>query len=246
MISLITVTLNEEKKIICLIESIKRQSSKKFEWIVVDGGSDDNTINLLKKSNVNQLKLYISKDLGLYESVNFALSKLKTEYYVLLGADDYIFNNSVEDFNNAVIIRKEKLIYFNIIIEGKIRKPHYNKLLYGKFLLPSSHSIGTLINVNLHKNNNFYDKDFRIAADYKFLLEVLKFEKPFYIDKTVGIFSLTGISNRNLTRSLVEFFLIKVTNGSLSFYQIILLTTRLLYLLINEKINHNNRNKKIK
>ena len=66
MISLISVILNEQQNVNLLIDSIKMQTSKKFEWVVVDGGSEDNTVNILKKSNINQLKLYEIKNLGLY------------------------------------------------------------------------------------------------------------------------------------------------------------------------------------
>ena len=82
MISIITATFNSQYFIQNLINSLSNQTDKRFEWIVIDGNSNDNTIKILK--NVKNIKLtYISEnDEGIYDAINKGIKLANYNYYL--------------------------------------------------------------------------------------------------------------------------------------------------------------------
>ena len=88
-ISIITATLNSEKQISRLINSLNRQTNKSFNWIVKDGGSTDSTLSKLSKIDSDiDTKIIKSIDKGIYDALNQAIKKCKTNYYLFIGSDD--------------------------------------------------------------------------------------------------------------------------------------------------------------
>ena len=74
-ISIITVTLNSEKTIRDTLNSVISQTYKKIEHIIVDGGSSDNTMKLIREKNFNKIVISKSKIIGIYESFNEQVAK---------------------------------------------------------------------------------------------------------------------------------------------------------------------------
>src|SRR5574343_103309 len=84
-ISIITVTFNAAAHLPTLIDSLRNQSDRGFEWIVVDGASTDKTVDLLEASGI--VTTWISEpDFGIYDALNKAIRLSTGEYYLVLGA----------------------------------------------------------------------------------------------------------------------------------------------------------------
>ena len=79
-ISIITVTLNSEITISDTLNSILSQNYKNIEHIIVDGGSSDNTLSILKKYPFKNKKIYIKKNFGIYKSINYGIKKSSGEF----------------------------------------------------------------------------------------------------------------------------------------------------------------------
>ena len=90
-ISVITATFNSDKKLPVLIQSLQKQTDKKFEWIVVDGGSKDRTLDLLKEINDLDYKFISESDFGIYDALNKGIMKASGDFYLVIGSDDYLF-----------------------------------------------------------------------------------------------------------------------------------------------------------
>ena len=100
--SIIICTYNCENYINETIKSVINQSYQNYEIIIVDDGSKDNTVNLIKK-NFNQnkyLKLFSNENHGMSYSRNFAISKTSNEWIVILDHDDICFPDRLEKYNN--------------------------------------------------------------------------------------------------------------------------------------------------
>ena len=92
-ISIITVCLNSEKTINYTLNSVISQNYSNIEHIIVDGGSTDNTLNILKKYKFKNKKVFYLKNKSLYSSINYGIKKANGGLISILHSDD-IYNNT--------------------------------------------------------------------------------------------------------------------------------------------------------
>ncbi len=110
LFSIITVVLNNKKFIEETINSVINQNSN-FEYIIIDGGSTDNTVEIIKKYE-NRIDLWISeKDGGIYDAMNKGIILSNGEYIGMINSGDSYKNKSLE------IIKQKKILifYFELI-----------------------------------------------------------------------------------------------------------------------------------
>lgn len=120
-LSIITVCFNAEKTIKKTIESILEQDTEEFEWVVVDGKSEDQT-NRIIKSYLPQFQekrievTYISeKDNGIYDAMNKGANLANGEYLTYMNADDLYYNeNSVKDIIKVLENTFADIVYGDI------------------------------------------------------------------------------------------------------------------------------------
>ena len=111
-ISIITVTLNSEKTVRDTLNSVFSQSYKKIEHIIVDGGSKDNTISIIKNYKFKNKKIFKKKKLGVYESINYGISKSAGDYIIILNSDDFFqSNNTIQNIIKQITINKSYDIF---------------------------------------------------------------------------------------------------------------------------------------
>src|SRR5258705_11239297 len=89
---IITPTLNSGPKLEATINSVLSQKEDLFEYIVVDGGSSDETLNLLRKHG-ERIKWISEKDRGVYDAMNKGIGMASGRYLYFLGAGDHLREN---------------------------------------------------------------------------------------------------------------------------------------------------------
>ncbi|MBU4524541.1 MAG: glycosyltransferase [Desulfomicrobium sp.] len=231
-ISIITATYNVALDLPRLIDSLRNQANKNFEWIVADGGSTDETLEILNQ--VEDLNLIVDSevDFGIYDALNRAIKSCSGDYYLVLGADDVLYPNSIEYFYS--IIKEQNfpdLIVANVEKDdGKILYPVKKwKFLYSQRAYVSSHAVGTLICKKLHDIHGYYSSKFPIAADQFFLKKVGDSGCVIhYAEFVAGKFGSKGVSNFDMLGSLTEFFRIQIMTGECKYLQILIYFLRLL------------------
>tara|TARA_B100001093_G_scaffold455715_1_gene466110 strand:+ start:693 stop:1424 length:732 start_codon:yes stop_codon:yes gene_type:complete len=152
LLSVVTVCLNDNDLLIKTIKSIRTQSFDDFEYIIIDGGSSDATIQTINK-NLDIVDLWISeKDNGIYDAFNKGINLSKGKYIHLLNAGDIYFSklslsllNFQSDYNflcNSVLKKSsndwvwlprlnEKSNFVDVSHPGLIvKKSFYNKNKY--------------------------------------------------------------------------------------------------------------------
>ena len=97
-ITIITPVKNDEKKIRKTIKSVLRQSYRKFEYIIVDGNSEDSTLKIIKEFN-NKLRYFSRKDKNLWDAINFGIKKSSGEIICILNSKD-VFNKNTLSISN--------------------------------------------------------------------------------------------------------------------------------------------------
>lgn len=186
-ISVITVCYNAQNTIGKTIESILSQSYENIEFILVDGASTDNTLNVAKEYLAKKVKIktYVlsEPDKGIYNAMNKGVTLSSGNYCVFMNAGDTFYakdtiKNAVQEFENEnydILVGKS----FN---QHGIQSP-LNKSCLSLFMI---YKYGFCHQAAFIKRNLLikypYDECFRIASDSKFFLEVLIQNKATYKD----------------------------------------------------------------
>lgn len=199
LLSIITVCYNSGKEIEKTILSVLSQQNVQLEYIVIDGGSGDNTLEILKKYS-DRISYWVSEpDNGIYDAMNKGINEAHGEYIAFLNAGDkyYSVHSLADLFNPAVLLASPDVVYGLII----------SCFSYGKFILhpkaidnfpnemPIAHP-ATFVRLSLMKKY-YFDVRYKIAADYDFLYKLFKDKCDFmFVDALITEFeSETGISN---------------------------------------------------
>jgi glycosyltransferase involved in cell wall biosynthesis len=232
LISIITATYNAGKHLPKLIESIKAQTDRDFEWVVADGASTDDTLDLLRQVEGVSMVVDSRPDCGIYDAFNRGIGIAKGKYYLVAGADDMLYPNAVGSYKASVVKNNYPDLVIGSVMLG--RKPRHafwspqNGWL-GAHSVVSSHSVGMLIKKGLHDMCGYYSLGYIQAGDAEFIKRILGY--PLVVglcDVLVGEFFLGGISNQNVLRGLCENFLIQFKTESNKMVQIILFNIRLI------------------
>ena len=185
--SVITVTLNSAHSLRDTLNSVNSQSYKNIEHIIVDGGSNDQTISLLKKYSNSKNKFYVKKGFGIYKSINYGIKKATGKYICILHSDDiFQSNDTLKDLSFTIKRNKSygvflgNVAYFDKVDYYKITRfyPSKNfktwKMIFG-LMPPHPASIikreiyykYILVFVLNHKNfPNLNDVLFRVLIPY--------------------------------------------------------------------------------
>lgn len=206
-ISIVTVCLNSEKSIAYTLYSVFNQTYKKnIEHIIVDGGSSDETLNIIKKHKIKK-KIIIKKNSNIYEAINTGIKNCSGEYILILHSDDILNNNKVIEDSVNIIYKKKldaylgNVSYFNNTNFSKIVRYYsaQNFKLSGFIwgLMPPHP--GCFIKSKIAKEN-LYDTNYYIASDFDFFLRILLIKKVSYqkINLTITRMRTAGVSGKNL------------------------------------------------
>ncbi len=220
LISIITVVYNGEKYFEQTILSVINQTYKNIEYIIIDGGSTDGSIDIIKKYKDN-ISYWISEpDKGLYDAMNKGIKIAKGELIGMINSDDWYEQDALEIMANAYRNNPEKNIFhadrYDIDDFGnkKIRKFHPSSFKFKYYGMTYNHPSMFISKQEYIKH--VYNISLKSLSDYQFVLEAFLENKKsfFYIDKPIVNYRLEGISAQILLyESLQEGFLARKNAG---------------------------------
>ena len=129
LITVITVTFNSIESLRLTIQSVIDQNYKNYEYIVIDGGSTDGTLEIIKQYDKFITKWVSEKDLGVYDAMNKGLNFANGGLINFLNAGDVYFPNSL-DLVAKKFNPKFKLAKFKVIVENGIIRDEYASVMY--------------------------------------------------------------------------------------------------------------------
>ena len=205
-LSIITINFNDAEGLQRTLQSVIKQSYTDFEYIVIDGGSSDDSKKLIEKHSDN-ISYWVSEpDRGIYNAMNKGIVKATGEYILFLNSGDTLINNrSLEE--NIHFLKDHDLIYFDTLLkdENKEFVKVFNSELSIDYLINDTipHQ-GTFIKKSLFSVIGMYDETFRIVSDWKFfLLALIRYNCTYKkIEKTLSVFYLGGISSKAENKNL--------------------------------------------
>ena len=114
-ISIITPCLNPNLiELNKLYKSIITQTFLPLEWVIIDGGSNINTINMIKKFKINSpifINLLLREGSGIYSSLNIGIRKSKSDFYLVAGCDDILDKDCIYNYTKNLSPNKDFLVH---------------------------------------------------------------------------------------------------------------------------------------
>ena len=213
-ISIITISYNEKLSIKNTILSVINQTYYNKEYIVIDGGSTDGTLEIIKKYSP-KIDVFVSEpDKGIYDAMNKGIDFASGDYCIFMNAGDVFVNDNVLT-KSAPYFRSSLDVYNGFtyyVHKGRIkgyRKPP-TKVDLSFFYCSSICHQSSFIKTSLLKKYH-YDDNCRYVADGKFWKIVLGLNNGTYkaINVDISCFDMGGRSNTQSNKAKMEDVLVK-------------------------------------
>jgi glycosyltransferase involved in cell wall biosynthesis len=234
LISIITVVRNGVSTLEQTILSVINQTYKNIEYIIIDGGSTDGTVDIIKKYE-NHLACWVSEpDKGIYDAMNKGIDKATGEWINFMNSGDWFYSKSVltDIFNNKETVHSDVIYgsyYSNIYGKSKITHIKHSKINNIKKKMPFCHQTA------FTKSNiiTYFDTRLKISADYDFFYKLYnngyQFEET---DIDVAFYDGNGSSFNNFMLYSVEKFIIRKRYNKNMLYNLYLFMIDLVYFLL--------------
>ena len=170
MFSIITVVLNDIDGLQVTAKSIASQELNYFEWIVIDGGSDDGSLEVLDNVNTVSPIVFSGKDNGIYDAMNMGINAASGDYIIFMNAGDSFANQFVlENLERNLVSESVDVLLGGTYQHIKncifYRPPkNINWIVHG---LPAFHQ-STVYKTDLLRKQH-YNVEFSLLADYEWL-----------------------------------------------------------------------------
>ena len=204
-ISIVIVSLNTREDFIKTIQSVTNQNYIDCEIIVVDGSSNDGTIEEIKKREKQITKIIIEKDRGIFDAMNKGIKISNSKWTIFMNSGDVFFNNEVLNLINFNLLNNFDILYGDTAVDKK----NYKYLLKGKkisqnlTLMPFSHQ-SCFVKTNILKKNPF-NLHYKLASDFDLFVKCKNDKKKFnYLNGIIALTKPGGVSDLNRSKVLDE------------------------------------------
>lgn len=215
-ISIITATYNSAKTLEVCLNSVLNQSYKDIEYVIIDGNSKDETLDLIKsKAENNSNIVWLSEnDKGIYDALNKGIAKATGDVIGFVHSDDFLADNFIiEKIANIFEAKKVDGVYGDLhyvrfdqvdSIVRNWKSQEFKKSLLNRGWMPAHPTL--FLKKNLYIENGDFNLNYRIAADYDFILRIFKRSeyKFHYLSETITKMRVGGASNRSLKNLILK------------------------------------------
>lgn len=222
LITVIIATFNIGDAIEKSILSVVNQSYNNIQFIIIDGGSSDGSLEIIKKYS-DKISFWVSeKDKGIYDAWNKGLKYSKGDWISFLGGDDEFLPDAIENYVNYIT---DSNFYNYDFISSKVKlvDQRGNKLntvgrqwkwsVFKKYM--NIAHVGSLHSKHFFEKYGWFDVNFKIAGDYEILLRAKDKLKAGYLEEVTVNMRIGGVSNN--TKVFNETRKAKIKNKSRNF-----------------------------
>ncbi len=206
--TVITINYNNCNGLRKTIESVINQTCKDFEYIIIDGGSTDGSVDIVN-SYLDKIDYWISeRDNGCYHAMNKGIKVASGEYVIFMNSGDYFYTNDVID----KFVKEnptEDVVCGDMFLSLGCIDYVPSKLSLRYFFESNLPHQACFIKTSIQKKYP-YNESFKIVSDYEFFIKTLILDNCTYrkINKIISYFDFNGISNnkielRNQERNIV-------------------------------------------
>lgn len=198
-LSIITINYNNEVGLKRTIESVVQQSYKDFEFIVIDGGSNDSSVSLIKQHETS-ITIWVSeKDQGIYNALNKGIQKATGDYLLFLNSGDHLYSHDVLEKNQFELDGTD-LVCFDIHVLGQgfdQINTHPDTIRFSYLFEETFAHQSVFIKRSLFDQVGLYDESLKIVSDWKFFIHALATHHCSYkcVHNTLSVYYFDGISS---------------------------------------------------
>lgn len=204
LVSVVTVVFNGERTIERAIKSVLQQTYPNIEYIVIDGGSTDNTVSIITKY-ANRIAHWQSEpDGGIADAFNKGIERANGEIIAFLNADDWYNPDAVERvvpfFDRHSVVYGDVQFWKGSLKRHKTKASHL-KLHQGMTLAHPA----VFVRRAMHGKYGLFNPQFKIGMDYEFIAKLYFNKEPFCkVDAVLANMSLGGLSDRKWLSAFSE------------------------------------------
>ncbi|PXY44078.1 glycosyltransferase family 2 protein [Flavobacterium hydrophilum] len=201
-LSIVTINYNNREGLKKTVESVINQTYTEFEYIVIDGGSTDGSVEYLHNQNQN-LNYWSEPDTGIYNAMNKGIVKATGEYLLFLNSGDALLNDEI--LKNIALNLDQKAVYYAPIYldqnnETK-KKVEYPLNIDEKFAFTNTICQQAVIYHNSVFKNNFFDEKLKYISDWKMHFVLFKAKINFiHLNIPFAIYDLNGLTSKGETK----------------------------------------------
>ena len=232
LFSIITPVLNNKGGLLETIKSIKKQNFGNYEYIVIDGGSTDGTLEVIK--NEKFITKWISeKDEGIYDAINKGLRFSKGKIINTINSGDRYYSKKSLEIIKKYFDENNVSFVFGAVLKKKILYKYQPRKMFWTFNFYPAHSSGFFVKKEVHDKIGNYSLKFPCSSDYDFFWRLIKKNNYKGIstkeDEIIGIFERGGFSSKyGVFKHIWEETLIRLNNRQNVFVVLTILILRLL------------------
>lgn len=219
LFTIVTITYNNLEGLKKTYASVITQHYQNFEWLIIDGDSNDGTKDFINSIDDQRVKIYSEEDAGIYDAMNKGLLRAKGYYIIFMnGGDCFYSKTTLEDVYRIAnkITPKPHFIYGDAFeLNTTTNKMYLKKARNSTWKISgmfTHHQAMFYKREHIELNKLRYNTNFKIASDYELtlrFLELLSSKQILKIDIPICIFSLDGISSKQNKLGFIEQYQIK-------------------------------------
>lgn len=210
-LSIITVNYNNLEGLIKTVNSVVNQAFEEFEWLIIDGGSNDGSKDVIQNISDKRLQYWVSEpDTGIYNAMNKGIIRAKGEYLLFLNSGDYLAGDAVlsmvfsrhysSDIFYGDLVREKCGVKY--IVEGL----DSDTIKASDFFRTSLPHQASFIKRKLFDKYGLYEEKYRIVSDWQFFLKCVVFENVTieHIHVPISVFEGRGCSEMCTEKRNIE------------------------------------------
>ena len=206
LISIVITVLNGERTMMKCLKSIEGQLFSNFQLVIVDGGSQDNTVKIIGESSISNMIVHVEPNIGLYAGLNKGVKMSSGKWLYFMGCDDVLYDANTLEIVAEKLKSKDQETK---VVVGNVECVKQGYTLYPMLGSPN------LMRHQVHHQGMFYRKEIfddslynesmRIASDYEFNLKLaIDGVTHETINLTICDFGGDGISENQLKNGFAE------------------------------------------
>ena len=198
MISVITINHNNHAGLLKTIDSVVNQTYNNFEYIIIDGGSTDGSVDVIKKY-ADRIDYWVSEpDNGIYNAMNKGIDVAKGEYCIFLNSGDSFCDYQTLSLSLPFLDGTDVVAGYAKLDTGEIGTLPKEITLQSLYNHQHPCHQSSFIKTELLKKYR-YDEKYKLVSDWKFFIQIFIYNNSSYkpIDVVVSVYDTNGISSIN-------------------------------------------------